>query len=310
MRCVFGVDGGGTSTRLRIADLSNALLWEGTGKGINPNSVSSGARTERLVGLLREGLAAIGIGPGDVAAGCIGVAGADRPSERAELERLLRQDLAMRCPLLVTTDADVALVGGLRNFEGMILVAGTGSIAIARLRDGTRVRAGGYGHFLSDEGSAFFVGFQAIRRAMRSREGRDEPTGMLDTLAAHFGLTDPAQFVPLVYQHFDKAAIAAAAPLVESFRAAGDPLAVSVFNEAVRELCRLVSSVYRRVEDRIVNRALIQRGGLLENNQWVHAAVTERLRADHPQLSLRDPTESATFGACMLAAQLVGQGKG
>ncbi|MGA2976059.1 MAG: BadF/BadG/BcrA/BcrD ATPase family protein [Spirochaetia bacterium] len=307
MRCVFGVDGGGTSTRLRIADISNALLWEGSGKGINPNSVPRRVREQRLLGLFREGLAAVGIGPGDIVAGCMGVAGADRPTERVELEGYLRKNLGARCPLLVTTDADVALVGGLRSTEGMILVAGTGSIAIARLHDGTRVRAGGYGHFLSDEGSAFFIGFQAIRRALRSQEGRDEPTGMLNALASYFNITDTGQFVPLVYQHFDKAAIAAAATVVESFRAAGDPLAVSIFNEAARELRLLVSSVYRRVEDRINNRALLLQGGLLENDQWLRSAVTESLRADHSELIFRDPVESATFGACMLAAQMAGR---
>jgi N-acetylglucosamine kinase-like BadF-type ATPase len=310
MRCVFGVDGGGTSTRLRIADGRDvdATLWEGGGEGINPNSVPVETREERLLGLMREGFAAAGIGPGDIVAGCLGVAGVDRPAEKADIEAFLRGRLGLQCPLLVTTDADVALVGGLRNPEGVILVAGTGSIAIGRLRDGTRVRAGGWGHFLSDEGSAFSIGFQAIRRALRSREGRDEPTVMLDALVRRFGLSDPDQFVPLIYQRFDKAAVAAAAELVESFRAAGDPLAVSIFAEAARELCLLVSSVYRRIEDRMANRALVLRGGLLENTEWLRSALRVRFHADHPELSLKDPVGSPTLGACMLAAGLAVRG--
>ncbi len=306
MRCLFGVDGGGTTTRLRIADAAapENVLGETAGEGINPNSVPAEAREERLVRLLERGLDAAGVRPADLAAGCLGVAGMDRPAEKAEVERLLRGRLGLGCPLLLTTDADVALVGGLRSVEGMILVAGTGSIAIARLADGTRVRAGGYGHFLSDEGSAFFIGFQAIRRAMRAREGRDEPTDMLDALVDAFHLGDPDQFVPLIYQRFDKAAIAAVTGLVESYRAAGDPLAVSIFDDATRELAGLVSSVYRRVAPVMRHRALVLWGGLLEHNAWLRGGVTGAVAEAHPEVSVQEPLESATFGACMLAAEL------
>ena len=228
----------------------------------------------------------------------------DRPAERAALEALLRDRLRLRCPVLITTDADVALVGALRGPEGMILVSGTGSIALARLADGTRVRAGGYGHFLGDEGSAFFIGFQAIRRCLRSREGRDEKTGMLGSLMQRFELTDPGQFVPLVYQRFDKAAIAACAGLVESFRAAGDPLAVSIFDEAAHDLALLVSAAYAPVKRRMTRRALAFRGGLIENNQWLGTAVAARLREEHPEIELVKALESPSFGACMLAARL------
>lgn len=305
-RCVFGVDGGGTSTRLRISDLSSHALWEGTGGGVNPNSVPSEVWAERLVALLREGLAAVDLAPRQLAAGCLGVAGTERPSEKEELERVLRDRLGLRCPLLITTDADVALVGALQNPEGMILVCGTGSIAIARLADGTRVRAGGYGHFLGDEGSAFSVGFQAIQRSLRSMEGRDESTGMLEALMQRFGLAEPGLFVPLVYQRFDKAAIAACAGLVETFRAAGDPLAVSIFEEAASELVLLVTSVYERVQNRIANRALVIQGGLLDNTSWLRQAVVSRLHGGHPEIEVSTSVESPSFGACLLAARLAG----
>ena len=303
-RCVFGVDGGGTRTRARFVELDGRLLWEGNAEGINPNSVSVGLRVERLLALLGEGLAAVGGGPRAVAAGCLGVAGADRAAEKAELEKLLRERLLLGCPLLFTTDADVALVGAHASAEGMILVCGTGSICIGRLADGTRVRAGGYGHFLGDEGSAFFVGFQAIRRSLRSMEGRDERTGMLPALMERFSLDEPDLFVPLVYQRFDKAAIAGASALVEEARATGDPLAVSIFAEAASSLAALVGSVYQRIGSRMTNRALVLQGGLIDHNGWLRAAVREHLYRLHPEMEIREPVDSPVRGACMLAAGL------
>ncbi|MDP2790866.1 MAG: BadF/BadG/BcrA/BcrD ATPase family protein [Rectinemataceae bacterium] len=301
MRIVFGIDGGGTSTRLRIADGDNRALWEGRGEGINPNAVAPAEIAERLASLFSAAFNATGFAAGDFDAGCLGVAGAERASEQAELDGILRDRLRLTCPLRITSDPDIALVGGLKCLEGYLLIAGTGSIAIARLADGARFRAGGLGHFMSDEGSAFFLGFQAIRRALRSVEGRDLPTAMLEPLMERFGLKDRSEFVPLIYRRFDKAGIGGAANIVERYRAAGDPLAVSIMEEAREELVNLVVSVRAQALDRIASPRILLAGGLFEHNAWLRAAVIEGLKKTCPELAPTEAVESAAFGACMLA---------
>ena len=301
MQMIFGIDGGGTSTRLRFADRDNRQLWEGRGEGINPNAVQPALIAERLESLFNEAFGATGLSPRDFVAGCLGVAGADRYPEQIELGNILRGRLGFTCPLDITSDPDIALVGGLKRLEGYLLIAGTGSIAIARLADGTRFRAGGLGHFLGDEGSAFFIGFQAISRALRSVEGRDLPTAMLDPLVQKFNLNDPSEFVPFVYRRFDKARIAGAADLVESFRAAGDALALSIMDKARDELTGLVTSVHAQAQGRIANPAILLSGGLFEHNVWLREAVLRNLAAACPDLAPVEPTESAAYGACMLA---------
>jgi len=306
MSIVLGVDGGGTNTRLRLADEHNKPLWEGKGEGINPNAVPKPLIVERLGKLFAEAFGATGIAAGDLGAGCFGVAGMDRPVERLEMESLIRGEFGIGCPLAMLSDPDIALVGGLKRLEGYLLIAGTGSIAIVRLADGTRFRAGGLGHYLSDEGSAFFIGFQAIRRALRSAEGRDLPTAMLEPLLEKFGLEKGGDFVRFVYKGFDKARIAGAADLVEFHRAAGDPLAIAILEESRDELVRLIASVRDRVQDRIADPSILLSGGLLEHNSWLRGSILERLKAECPGLKPVQPAESASFGACMLAINLLG----
>lgn len=301
MKLIFGLDGGGTTTRLRFADKQNRSLWEGAGEGINPNAVPPDLLASRLGALFAEAFAATGFSADDFGAGCMGVAGAERAPERAELERILRGRLGFSCPLDIASDPDIALVGGLKRLEGYLLIAGTGSIAIARLEDGTRFRSGGLGHFLSDEGSAFFIGFQAIRRALRSAEGRDLPTDMLNPLMERFKLKDASEFVPLVYRRFDKARIAGAADLVEKHRAAGDELAQAIMAEARDELLRLVASVRTQSHGRIADPAILLSGGLFEHNAWLRESVLSGLAAACPELKPVEALESAAYGACMLA---------
>jgi len=302
---LFGIDGGGTATRLRIADGENRALWEGKGEGINPNAVAPAIIAERLGSLFGDAFRETGFHANDFASGCLGVAGAERGPEHAELEDILRGALGFSCPLLLTSDPDIALVGGLKRLEGYLLIAGTGSIAICRLADGTRFRAGGLGHFLSDEGSAFFIGFQAIRRSLRSAEGRDLPTAMLDPLMERFRLDDASEFVPLIYRRFDKALIAGAADIVESRRAAGDPLAVAIMDLARDELAGLVSSVHGRVQDRIADPSILLSGGLFDHNPWLRGSVLDSLKLQCPDLKPVEPAESASYGACMLAIDLL-----
>ncbi|HWR11493.1 MAG TPA: BadF/BadG/BcrA/BcrD ATPase family protein [Rectinemataceae bacterium] len=306
MRVVFGVDGGGTSTRLRLADEDNRELWEGRTEGVNPNAVPKALVIERLRELFAEAFAATALSAQDLSAGCLGIAGMDRAHERAEMEEILRGTLGFSCPLELLSDPDIALVGGLKRLEGYLLIAGTGSIAIVRLADGTRFRAGGLGHYLSDEGSAFYIGFQAICRSLRSIEGRDLPTAMLDPLLERFGLRESGDFVRFVYHGFDKARIAGAADLVELHRAAGDPLALAIMDSARDELVRLVASVRGRAQDRIADPSIVLSGGLLDHNPWLRGSVLDRLKIECPGLKPVVPAESASYGACMLAINLLG----
>ena len=300
MRLVFGLDGGGTRARLRLADLGNRVLWEGEGEGVNPNAIGPELLERRLAELFGRAMAAAGAAPADFAAGCLGVAGADREEERALLRSILGR-LGLGCPVELTADPDVALVGGLGSEEGLILIAGTGSVALARLSDGTRLRAGGYGHYLSDEGSGFYLGFQAIARCMRSMEGRDLPTSMMGPLLERFGLADPSGFIGLVYRRFDKAAIAGAAGIVLEAAAAGDPLASSIADRAAEELALLVSSVWKRVEDRIAHRAVLLWGGLFEHAPAMKADTASRIASSCPGLVPTKPVGTGTEGACALA---------
>jgi len=301
---VFGLDGGGTSTRLRVADGDNRALYEGRGEGINPNATAPDLVAGRLEALFAEAFRATGLSPGDFGAGCLGVAGADRPGERAELEAVLRGRIGLSCSLEIASDPDIALVGGLRRLDGYLLIAGTGSIAIARLPDGARFRSGGLGHYLGDEGSAFFIGFQAIRRALRSREGRDLPTSMLEPLMERFGLRDPSEFIALVYRRFDKALVASAAGLVERHRASGDELAAAIMAEARDELVALVASVRAQAGERIADPALVLWGGLMEHNAWLREGVAAGVARVFPGMRVTEPLESAAYGACMLALGL------
>ncbi|MFQ3620304.1 MAG: hypothetical protein SNJ78_05080, partial [Spirochaetales bacterium] len=137
---LFGLDGGGTGSRLRIADLNNTELARVEGEGINPQAVGYAKALERIRELFHLGLqtASTRIGESiqihDITAGCFAVAGAGISTAARELEKQVQKEMGFACPLLFVPDAEAALVGGLKKLEGIILVAGTGSVGRAIVR--------------------------------------------------------------------------------------------------------------------------------------------------------------------------------
>lgn len=304
MGLVFGLDGGGTSSRIRVADEANQGLWEGRGEAVNPNAVSFEVAIPRLAELIRLSARAVGKAVGDFDAGCLGLAGVGRPDEAQRVAAELQAELGPCPPLRIVTDAEIALVGGLESLEGLMLLAGTGSIALARARDGSLIRSGGLGHWLGDEGSAFFLGFEALRRSLRSREGRDLETGLLPELLARFGLASPEEAIGFVYHRFDKARIASAADLVLARAKAGDPLAMDIRRETLEELVLLAASVYSRAETLgAAKNEILLWGGLFDHNPSLAADLGQGLKKSMTELQVVSPRQSAEYGACMLALE-------
>lgn len=305
MSYVFGIDGGGTSSRLRLEDLRGGLLFYGEGGSTNPHSNSTEVVRGVLTTLFRRAYAETGLGAEDCEAGFVGSAGIDRADDRAPFAELVRRAGGLLCPVAVGNDAEPALVGALGDTEGILLIAGTGSIAYGRARDGFSVRAGGWGHLLGDEGSAFRIAFDALARGMRSAEGRDLPTRLLGEGLSFFALREASELVPFVYGGLDKSKIASFARVVAEARGRGDPLAVDLFTTAVRELALLVESVYSRIEDRLSMPRLVFRGGLIEADAWLRTSLRARLAERLPRLEILQAQADAATGACRLARELL-----
>jgi N-acetylglucosamine kinase-like BadF-type ATPase len=327
---IFGIDGGGTSARLRVEGLGGGLLFYGEGGSTNIRSNSRVLVRSNLGELFTRALREAGLSPRDCLAGFAGSAGVDRPGDRLPFAALVGEALAGAAPgglpagglpagfarpgasglperplIAAGNDAEPALAGAIGDIEGLLLIAGTGSIAYGRTRGGLSARAGGWGHLLGDEGSAFTIAFEALKRGMRSYEGRDLPTGLLDAALGFFGLAEAADLVPLVYEGLDKTRVARFARVVGEYRDRGDALALAIFEEAAAELAALVASVDDRVGAGMARKRLAFRGGLIEGDAVLREAVAARIAALGRGIELVPAAADAATGACILARSLL-----
>ena len=303
---IFGIDGGGTSCRLRAEEASGNLIWKGESSGANPRSVGWEGVARVLGDLFSSLYSSTGLDPATCAGGFAGMAGIGRAGDRERMRDLVKRASRVACPVEADMDALPALVGALGRKEGILLVAGTGSVALGSTAEGGLVRAGGWGHILGDEGSAYDVGRKGIDAAIRCFEARGPATILLDRALAYFGIPEAFQLIPAVYEAFDKSRIAGFAREVSEAREAGDPVATAILSQAAADLAALVVSVAVRLPGETANGAIALSGGFIEGDSFLRGRLGELLSKALPTWTVVPAAGDAAQGACALAGKLAG----
>ena len=297
---LVGIDAGGTHTRVVAADVSGGLCGQGVGGPGNYQLVGGEGLCRLIVDLVsRLNLDAV------PHALCAGVAGAGRAPEQADLRARLLDAGAARS-VLVVSDSRAALEGAFGGDDGIVLIAGTGSIAMGRGPEGRVLRAGGWGPVLGDEGSAYALVLAGIRAVLGARDGWGERTALEACLLAVLGLRDWDEVVGAVSSgRLDRERIAAACPRLFAAAREGDGVAARIIADGAGCLGRQAAAVARRLG--LGPRVPVAcTGGVFAQAEalWPHLEATARVAGIE---LVRQPARlPALFGTLLLAAGEVG----
>ncbi len=203
----------------------------------------------------------------------------------------------------VVHDSEIAHAGALDGAAGIIVIAGTGSVAVGNAQAGDPfVRAGGWGYFFGDEGSAIWIARVALRRAM-ARSDRGEASVLRDRALAFYG-ADSLRALQHAFAHEEltRPALAAFASDVLAIADEGDHDARDVRAAAAAELAELVATVDRHFPRAAMCLASYA-GGLFANAAFANA-FGEALQRAVPQAEMFDPARDPAEGALLLARRL------
>ena len=314
-----GFDAGQTHSTCRLANLAGQVLGEGTGPGVGHLDAAAGET--RFQEALRESLVRArahlvdqqrpeGLWP--LAAAAIGASGIEHGSAVQERGlRLTSDTLGLpRARLLVTGDERTALAGALPEGEGIVVISGTGTIALGRDRAGRHHRCAGWGWLLDGAGSAMDIGRDALSLSLRMADGR-QPEGPLRPAlwqALGLELEDPQSpqriKARVVAPDFGPAGFAALAPVVERQAAAGDALALAILRRHGEALVEMVVAVAARLELNAPP-AVCTLGGAITHLGCFREAFGTALALALPVARWLPPAGDACAGALALAAGLV-----
>ena len=274
-----GVDGGGTHTRVLLVDEQGAELAtaEGPGSAIQPGA------TSRSASIIREAVhrAHAAFTDRPIRALCVGVAGAGRDEERDTLQAALDTD-RIAATVIVLTDAEIAIEDAFGAGPGVLLTAGTGSIAYGKGPTGVMARCGGWGPVIGDEGGGGWIGRRALGIAAASHDGREPESSLGDAISAALGLESMDALIPWAASA-TPADFGKLAPVVLEVAATGDLRANSLVTLAVEELALHVRTLARKLfsDERAAFR-LAMHGGLLAPKSLLRRRLEQRLKSMAP----------------------------
>lgn len=307
MDIVVGVDGGGSRTRVLVADAEGVGIGsaEAPASAVRPGQSEHSA--EIIAGAVRDALASGQLTHVLPRVLCVGVAGVGREEERQALwQALVARELAEQT--VVHGDAAVALDDAFGDGPGILVISGTGSVAFGRGPTGTPARCGGWGPVCGDEGSGAWIGRRALSVITAATDGREPETALVGAVLTAAEANDPSDLIPWAAAA-SPAQLAALAPVVARVADAGDARANALLALAAEELVTHVRTLARVLfTDERAACPVALGGGLLEPGSALRRRVEQRLGSAVPGAQLRAEAVVPVRGAVRGALRFLGVG--
>ncbi|KAJ3433214.1 badf type atpase domain-containing protein [Anaeramoeba flamelloides] len=199
---------------------------------------------------------------------------------------------------------------------GCVLISGTGSCARMVSKAGKLYRAGGWGHILSDEGSAYHTSLKLIRLIIQRIEHRGSEhietrkydiSTLKDLMFRYFKISSIKEFMPLFYSTFNKSNIAGFTKEIAQAANNNDPLAQYCFKRAGYYLASLLKSVYRQyLEDNPKPRSLNLLGVGSMWKSWEYISPNFVNNLDNIPFTFHTLKDTSAIGAASFVARKVG----
>ncbi len=259
---VLALDGGGTKTLVGLADTTGKVRILPPVGGVNAFD------NTQWRDHLDAALSAAPIEKDRIAGAVIGMPGY---GESRKYDEAYRQalDTFLSPDAIVINDVFMAHDGAFAGAQGVLALAGTGAMAVARDAGGRYHRVGGWGHDFGDEGSAYWIGREALKRASWAFDGRSDAKAFQEKLSAAIGAEDPDRFGGLLewlarLEHM-RSGIAGLARQIDAMAEAGEATAQEIMTEAAKQLARQVIAVR-------------ERAGLVQDVPWSFAGSVFKSR--------------------------------
>ena len=299
MEYYIGIDGGASKTEFVLCDkkgcISSQLISSGT------SYIESG--TDSVCEILLKGVEELcdDTERGSVIGVCFGMpCYGEHPENDTAAAEQITQTLAP-LPVYFENDVSAACAGSLALESGIIILAGTGSMAWGRDRYGVMKRCGGWTDFFSDEGSGYWLGRRTLEIFSKQSDGRLPKSKLYDIVRAYFALEKDFEIiVRLDETGYSRKSIAALQLLLMEAALAGDESAISLYNEAARELALLAKGLRGNIELEPFS-PLSYAGGLWSAGELIMGPFREAV--SDLDMTFVKPSLSPALGAVLLAAE-------
>lgn len=307
---VLAVDGGASSTRALIGTVDGDLLGFGRAGPSNHLHGEAGLRRlrEALTISIAEALSQSNIAPQAIEACWLGMTGIWENTQDHAIVTQITTEVVPCQRVAVGGDVHGALIGASSGQPGVIVYAGTGSVAYGIDEENRSVRVGGWGYIIDDLGGGYQIGRAALKAVFRASDGRGPDTSLHAALLKHFHAPSLAALRTLVYVNdgIDRPAVAQLARLVGQAAIVGDKVAIAILEDAARELALLADTTLKMLAPTATRPLPVYTsGGVFKAGPSLLEAFKTRLLSDYPDVEIRNPVFPPIIGSFIMALRLL-----
>jgi N-acetylglucosamine kinase-like BadF-type ATPase len=298
-----GIDGGATSTTCAISDSDGNILGVATAGPSNWHNIG----VDDAVGAIRGSLdAALNRSGYEGARGvevCVGLAGLDSPKDVETMTQAI-DDLNLTPKAMIVNDWRLALAGSLVDEAGVMLNAGTGSVAAGQDGAGRVLSVGGWGNIIDDRGSAYDIGREALYAAVRQYDGRGPDTLLLGMIMERLSLDYPRGLVERVYvDQMSVSEIASLCTLVAAAASKGDFVARRILRERGLLLAELALTTASRLGILEFEFKITLHGGVFKAGSFLTEPLRQAIAESAPLAKVVEPVLRPECGGIVLLMQ-------
>jgi len=274
----LGIDGGGSKTRCVLGN-ENSVIGSGTSTSCKVQRLGEACEQDALRAAIHEACVQGGVSPQQITRTCAGITGA----ARAEIAGVMRDLLSniVGGKIEIVGDVEIAFEDAFDSGPGVIVIAGTGSIAYGKSAAGETARAGGWGHAISDEGSGYWIGVEAVRAALHAHSRAENPE-LLNALSNALGARNFEDFIIRLNTSPAPDFASLFPAVLGAARNSGDATAKQVLEHAGHELAKLAENVIHRLSgnDKV---SVAIHGGVMTYGEEVRDSFVKHLESLCPQ---------------------------
>jgi len=299
---IIGVDGGGTKTVAVLANLNGKILAKTKTGSSHPRNLGLEEAIENLSLAIKKVLRK----NKKISATFLGLPAMEEEFKfkkgviKRELLKHKEISPIFKGKVIIDSDQLVGFRSGTDCKDGMILIAGSGCVAHG-WREGKEAKACGWG-YLSEIGSAFWVGQKAVQEIFKDLDGRGPQTLITKLVFQKLKVRNKENLIKRIYSKNPTEVLPPLAILVDKASKRGDKIAKNIMAEAGKELSLSANQVIKKLGFPKVKFPLILIGSLFKS-KIVLNTVKREIKKFAPKVTFIRPKVEPVIGAVKLAIE-------
>lgn len=296
MEYIIGVDGGGTKTVAVAYDLNDFEIGRGLAGPGNLN-VDFEMALGNIKDTISQCLKHIDSRWADGKCLCIylGIAGIEVGDNIEKIQKGI--GAAFQCKVIGIHDSQLAHAALLKGQDGLLTIAGTGSVCFGRVQ-GKTGRTGGWGHLLGDQGSGYWIGLEGVKRMIKDYDSGRPASDLSSAILTSLGMKDANDIKGYIYSTGYQS-VASLTPVVAELAGHGDRQSIEILEHAGLELALMTETLYQKLKMNPPGRIAIS-GSVLSRVEITRKKFQSMLEQDLGSVQIITEDISPTKGACYL----------